>query len=641
MSELPTVVAGPLLRRAQSNRLVLWLVTSKAVELEVKLKTPSKLHVFDHLFLSDCVQKIEISKKCFCYLIDIDTTFDLPLDQKIFYDILLREPRNESQPWVAVTEMDNALTYPGEEMIGFVIHSRIKKVLHGSCRKPHFHSYDALVRADSYFETHQNSPDKLPSVLIMSGDQVYCDDVSGPMLSAIHQLIKKLDFANEELPGKANFSCDDIYHENSHMYKRFELLPYAKLPQGIFDRFFSGARQPVFTSVHANNHLMTLGEVLAMYLLTWSPISWKNISLDPPQYLANNWHAKYQHERKAIENFRDSLSSVRRLLAHVPVAMIFDDHDVTDDWNLTAGWEMAAYGNPLSKRIIGNALLGYWLFQGWGNAPEQFSSEFVRNIQIALSEPGQEQHNKTIDKLLDYSQWHYEWPTSPSLMVLDTRTQRWRSEKNVHLPSGLMDWESLTELQQKLIGLDSVIIVSAAPIFGVKLIETIQRVVTFFGKPLMVDAENWMAHSGSAHTLLNMFRHSKTPQAYTILSGDVHYSFVYNIELRHRKTSPEIWQITSSGIRNQFPERLLKIFDLLNRWLYAPRSPLNWFTKRRRMRVTPHSPSPSQGKNHLVNASTIGMIDFCEQGKPVNVIQLCADNTDITFNMNESQARWE
>lgn len=39
--------------------------------------------------------------------------------------------------------------------------------------------------------------------------------------------------------------------------------------------------------------------------------------------------------------------------------MIFDDHDVTDDWNLTIGWEQAAYSNTFAKRIIGNSLIAY------------------------------------------------------------------------------------------------------------------------------------------------------------------------------------------------------------------------------------------------------------------------------------------
>ena len=60
--------------------------------------------------------------------------------------------------------------------------------------------------------------------------------------------------------------------------------------------------------------------------------------------------------------------------------------------------------------------------------------------------------------------------------------------------------------------------------FGVKLIEAVQRVFSWAGQPLLVDAENWMAHRGAAHVMMNIFRHSRTPGNYVILSGDVHYS---------------------------------------------------------------------------------------------------------------------
>ena len=49
------------------------------------------------------------------------------------------------------------------------------------------------------------------------------------------------------------------------------------------------------------------------------------------------------------------------------------------------------------------------------------------------------------------------------------------------------------EMQQALLGTKSAVIVSPAPMFSVKLIESIQKLFTLAGKPLVVDAENWMA----------------------------------------------------------------------------------------------------------------------------------------------------
>lgn len=68
--------------------------------------------------------------------------------------------------------------------------------------------------------------------------------------------------------------------------------------------------------------------------------------------------------------------------------------------------------------------------------------------------------------MLSWEHWHYHLDTKPKLIVLDTRTHRWRSESKAAKPSGLMDWESLTELQQQLIGEDAVIMVSPAPYSG-------------------------------------------------------------------------------------------------------------------------------------------------------------------------------
>lgn len=214
--------------------------------------------------------------------------------------------------------------------------------------------------------------------------------------------------------------------------------------------------------------------------------------------------------------------------------------------------------------------------------------------------------------------------------MLDTRTRRWRSESNRNKPSGLMDWEALTEFQQELLNQEKVIVVSAAPIFGVKFIEALQRIMTWAGQPLLIDAENWMAHPGSANTLLSIFTHTKTPTNFVILSGDVHYSFAYDIKLRHSKSSPNIFQITCSGFKNQFPEPLLKICDALDRYLYSANSPLNLFTKRKRLVINKRDPN-LKGSRRLVNQSAIGELQLDEQGKPQSINLLTADSELIEF----------
>ena len=156
----------------------------------------------------------------------------------------------------------------------------------------------------------------------------------------------------------------------------------------------------------------------------------------------------------------------------------------------------------------------------------------------------------------------------------------------------------------------------------------------------MVDAENWMAHRDAAHTILNIFRHRHTPRNFVVLSGDVHYSFVYDIELRGRVRGPDIWQICSSGLRNEFPPRLLAWLDRGNRWLYSPRSPLNWFTRRRNMQVIPRKPEGSAAGRRLLNGSSIGLVEIDEAGAPWRIRELMNDGRTLSFKREEAHARW-
>ena len=76
-----------------------------------------------------------------------------------------------------------------------------------------------------------------------------------------------------------------------------------------------------------------------------------------------------------LTTFFDSLPRVRRALANVPTYMVFDDHDVTDDWNISRAWRDQVYTSPLGRRIVTGALAAYALFQDWGNDPLRLPPE--------------------------------------------------------------------------------------------------------------------------------------------------------------------------------------------------------------------------------------------------------------------------
>ncbi|MEW6989798.1 alkaline phosphatase family protein [Colwelliaceae bacterium 6441] len=608
-----------------SHQVTFWLATSNAFSLHFQLFDNDQA-LFDRELSSKEQQVIPIGKHAYIHLITLDFSQPLPVDKTLHYQFILNNKEDKQQH--KLSELIPEILYSGEKLPSFKIPQNIESLLHGSCRKPHFDSGDGLKRVDDVIAESLQNKTSRPALLMMSGDQVYADDVAGPMLVAIHQVIELLGLHSEEWQGAVVNSSEALFSSELCYYQRDKLLPHTKANKILYEKFFAASKKPIFTSVNSKNHLVTFAENIAMYLLVWSPELWKLVDFSNTKIIAE-YQQQYQKEQTIIAGFVDGLSSVRRALAHIPTYMIFDDHDITDDWNLTRGWEEAAYGHPFSKRIIGNSLISYWLCQGWGNSPKKFLP-LNKQCDDFFTEQGLDQQDQLIETLLAWQQWHYSLATTPKMVVLDTRTQRWRSESRSSKPSGLMDWEALSELQQELINEKKVIVVSPAPIYGVKMIEAIQRIFTFFGQPLMVDAENWMAHSGTANVMLNIFRHVKTPPEFIILSGDVHYSFVYDITHRFRRSSSKIVQITSSGIKNQFPTGLLNWLDVLNRYLYATYSPLNWFTKRRRMKIRVRKPNDNPVKT-LFNGSGIGQITLTDDDDIVEAKLLTTDGKSVTF----------
>ena len=79
-----------------------------------------------------------------------------------------------------------------------------------------------------------------------------------------------------------------------------------------------------------------------------------------------------------VELYREAWTAtpaVRWLLSTIPSFMIFDDHEQTDDWNITQDW-VDARSSPAWISRFGAGLLAYWLYQGAGNlAPRDWLTD--------------------------------------------------------------------------------------------------------------------------------------------------------------------------------------------------------------------------------------------------------------------------
>ncbi len=150
-----------------------------------------------------------------------------------------------------------------------MVRHSVRRFFHGSCRKPHHDSEDAFMGLDREIEATVDNMAERPGFLMLTGDQIYADDVAGPMLQAIHQVIKLLGLYGECFDDAVVADADELYARPECYYGRKEILPKTK----VGDRWFRrGGAKHIFSSAFAYNHLISFAEWMGMYLLVWSPV---------------------------------------------------------------------------------------------------------------------------------------------------------------------------------------------------------------------------------------------------------------------------------------------------------------------------------------------------------------------------------
>ena len=66
----------------------------------------------------------------------------------------------------------------------------------------------------------------------------------------------------------------------------------------------------------------------------------------------------------------------RWMFSVVPSTMVFDDHDMIDDWNISAAWVQDIRSEPWWQEHIIGGLMSYWIYQHLGNlSPDEIDAE--------------------------------------------------------------------------------------------------------------------------------------------------------------------------------------------------------------------------------------------------------------------------
>lgn len=275
----------------------------------------------------------------------------------------------------------------------------------------------------------------------------------------------------------------------------------------------------------------------------------------------------------------------RWLLSTLPSAMIFDDHDIRDDWNASLSWRKKMAAAPWWHERIVAGLAAYWVYQHLGNLSPQGRAEDPVWQKVARH---QDETELDLSAELDsfaaranQDPASYRWSFSRDfgdtrLIVLDSRAARnLTPESRALLDKAEMTW--LNGLMRG--GFRHVLVATSLPFLlpmGLHHVESWNEAVCegAWGKPAAaaaekvrqaVDLEHWAAFQKSFHEVAAMVsevadgERGPAPDTVTFLSGDVHFSYVSEVE---RSSGSRIIQAVCSPIRNPLP-RLLRSFTAL------------------------------------------------------------------------------
>lgn len=596
------LIAGPILRRTEKNRVCIWIATATNVAIKGEVvdakwalsrNSSSNMEIIGE-GRARCIQ---LGKKLFVSLVEISPKEikAFPENRLLAYNLYFKgvsevskKSEENSSFWATAQPLSfffpkdtiahprEGIAYPGLKLPTFYISSEdIKEnppnILHGSCRKLHGEGGDALRFADDLIRKNlgidaggnRKELWKRPSALFLTGDQIYADDVSGFLIEHLMEKAKELIGTYERVP---------LYGDKSLTRKpslrqlwRNSALKILSVEEAI-----------------AANHLFSFGEFAAMYLVAFHPAHWPDSLASSTNYRAT---AK---EVRALRAARAEITSIRRILANIPTYMICDDHEVTDDWNFNEKWKARVEAHPLGIRLVTNALTAYWAFQAWGNDPDKFS--YIADIVAEnILEPRSEADFKVLENLFLKSDlsWTFITPTTPKAIFLDTRMRR-KFERKKREDEGqgtvhprLLNEKALEQLKQDIESCiksnseNILLLVAPSPIFNIKLIEdSLESTASGFFRGFvpvkygirgyqqsheLADLELWHDNPQSYKEIVSILANARA-KACIILSGDVHFAFAQEAlllktggqkESSKWNASVPFLQFTSSALQNK------------------------------------------------------------------------------------------
>ncbi|MEA3551408.1 alkaline phosphatase D family protein [Pseudarthrobacter sp. C1] len=283
----------------------------------------------------------------------------------------------------------------------------------------------------------------------------------------------------------------------------------------------------------------------------------------------------------------------RWLLSTLPSAMIFDDHDIRDDWNSSRSWREAMQATAWWQGRIVAGLASYWVYQHLGNlSPQERAADVIWQKITSRRGDGEPDISAELDSFAeraDQDPETYRWSYcrdfgDTRLLVVDSRAARnLDPDRRALLDDAEMDW-----LDARMRGgFRHLLVATSLPFLlpmGLHHLEAWDEAVSEgawgrlparVGEKLRqaVDLEHWGAFQDSFRRMAAMAAEvaegtrGPAPETVTFLSGDVHFSYVSEVE---RPSGSRIIQAVCSPIRNPLPRLMRSFGAVMSYGLAAP-----------------------------------------------------------------------
>ncbi|MGY1857355.1 alkaline phosphatase D family protein [Modestobacter sp. SYSU DS0290] len=337
--------------------------------------------------------------------------------------------------------------------------------------------------------------------------------------------------------------------------------------------------------------LVLLGDQVYADEITPATRSWMAARRDlsqPPGAQAADFE---EYSRLYAESWSDA--QVRWLLSTIPSSMVFDDHEMIDDWNTSAAWRAEVTPADWWQRRISGGLVSYWVYQHLGNlSPRELAGN--ETWQAILGSPGEDagpmldEMARTADEEPLSVRWSYVRHWGPArLVMVDTRAGRALEEADRKIVDDEeFAWVEAAVSQAVADGVDHLLIGTSLPWLLPHAVHDIERwnetlSVRHAGRPLgrlmeklrqAADLEHWAAFEQSFERLGRMLlevargERGRPPATALVLSGDVHHAYAAELVAPGGMES-RVHQLTVSPLHNAAPHVIEIGFKLgWSRW---------------------------------------------------------------------------